>query len=93
MNIRIGPYPGDPISVFHRCLCCSYVTFALLEAIGRLRKKTVQSLLAQHVDVKALRGMAPARSLAANWSDTELVDLLSHAGANVNAADDLAAQR
>jgi uncharacterized protein len=64
----------------------------VVEAVKRLDKEAVRSLLQQHVDVNTPQGDgSTALSLAANWNDMEMVELLIHAGAKVNAADDLGA--
>src|SRR5579871_1204782 len=62
----------------------------LVEAAQHQDRESIRALLQQHVDVNAPQGDgATALHWAAYWDDAATADLLLHAGANVNAANDL----
>jgi uncharacterized protein len=62
----------------------------LVEAAQQQDQEGVRALLGQHVDVNGPQGDgATALHWAAYWDDAVTADLLLHAGANVNAANDL----
>src|SRR5207302_1683795 len=61
----------------------------LLDAIKNKDRTAVRSLMAQHVDVNAASADGTtALAWAAIRDDLETADLLIHAGANVNAANE-----
>ena len=63
---------------------------ALIEAIKSHNATTIRALLKNHVDVNAPQGDgATALHWAVQYDDGETVDLLLHAGARVNVANDL----
>src|SRR5215470_13075923 len=62
----------------------------LIDAVKQKNAASVKSLLQKHVDVNAPEGDgATALHWAVYRDDTEMVDLLIKAGANVNSANDL----
>src|SRR5579863_8111261 len=64
----------------------------LVEAVKNRDTGTVRTLLSQRVDVNTAQSDgATALVWAVHRDDMEMVDLLIHAGARVNAADDLGA--
>src|SRR6266852_4925402 len=62
----------------------------LIEAVKNNNKAAVLALLKQHTDVNAPQGDgATALHWAVHLDDLDAADLLIHAGANVNAANDV----
>ena len=77
-----------PVAVF----AASSSDARLAEAVKDKDQQAVHSLLKQHIDVNArLDYGATALAWAAHWDDVQTADLLIHAGANVNLADELGA--
>src|SRR5258707_618145 len=61
----------------------------LVEAAKNKDKKTIRSLLKQHVDVNTpAKDQATALAWAVHWDDLETAGLLIRAGAKVDAAND-----
>src|SRR5262245_66596036 len=61
----------------------------LIEAVRNREWQQARILLDQHVDVNARSGDGSTALLwAAHWNDLETVQLLIHAGADANAAND-----